>query len=234
MPEIGIDGQQRLLDANVLLLGLGGLGSPVAMYLAAAGIGRLTLVDFDQVDLSNLQRQIIHQTDSIGQPKVLSARDTLAGLNPDCQVTPINRQPDDQELASLVQTHDLVVDATDNFTTRFQINRLCVTSGTPLVSGAAIRWEGQVSVFDNQPDSACYNCLYAADGNEDLTCTANGVLAPVVGVIGSLQAIEAIKLLTGVGQTLQGRLLVLDALSMQWRSLNIRRDPNCPTCGGND
>ncbi|RLJ16984.1 molybdopterin-synthase adenylyltransferase MoeB [bacterium endosymbiont of Escarpia laminata] len=231
LPSIGIEGQQRLLDASVLLIGLGGLGAPVAMYLAAAGIGRLTLVDFDQVDLSNLQRQIIHTTDRIGTPKVESARQALAALNPEIEIECLGHQLEGDELSAQVQRADLVVDACDNFATRFAINAACHQNSTPLVSGAAIRMEGQVSVFPGKPGSPCYRCLYPENGQVEDTCTANGVLAPVVGIIGSIQATEAIKCLTGAGSTLDGRLLILDALHMQWRSLKLKADPHCPVCG---
>lgn len=230
LPSIGIEGQQRLLDASVLLIGLGGLGAPVAMYLAAAGIGRLTLVDFDQVDLSNLQRQIIHTTDRIGTPKVESAKQALAALNPEIEIECIGHQLEGEELSAQVRRADLVVDACDNFATRFAINAACHQNSTPLVSGAAIRMEGQVSVFPGKPGSPCYRCLYPENGQVEDTCTANGVLAPVVGIIGSIQATEAIKCLTGAGSTLDGRLLILDALHMQWRSLKLKADPHCPVC----
>ncbi len=231
LPSIGIEGQQRLLDASVLLIGLGGLGAPVAMYLAAAGVGRLTLVDFDQVDLSNLQRQIIHTTDRIGTPKVESARQALAALNPEIEIECLGHQLEGDELCAQVRRADLVVDACDNFATRFAINAACHENSTPLVSGAAIRMEGQVSVFPGKPGSPCYRCLYPENGQVEDTCTANGVLAPVVGIIGSIQATEAIKCLTGAGSTLDGRLLILDALHMQWRSLKLKADPHCPVCG---
>ncbi|RDH81839.1 MAG: molybdopterin-synthase adenylyltransferase MoeB [endosymbiont of Seepiophila jonesi] len=231
LPSIGIEGQQRLLDASVLLIGLGGLGAPVAMYLAAAGVGRLTLVDFDQVDLSNLQRQIIHTTDRIGTPKVESAKQALAALNPEIEIECIGHQLEGDELSAQVRRADLVVDACDNFATRFAINAACHENSTPLVSGAAIRMEGQVSVFPGKPGSPCYRCLYPESGQAEDTCTANGVLAPVVGIIGSIQATEAIKCLTGAGSTLEGQLLILDALHMQWRSLKLKADPHCPVCG---
>ena len=234
LPEIGIDGQQRLLDSKVLLIGLGGLGSPVAMYLAAAGIGQLTLVDFDKVDLSNLQRQIIHSQENINTAKVESAKQTLNRLNPSCEVNTINEFLDEQALQNEINQHDVIIDATDNFNTRFLINRLCVQQEKPLVTGAAIRWEGQITTFSNTHDSACYNCLYGMDGEEEESCTENGVLAPVVGIIGSMQATEAIKIITATGKTLQGRLLIMDALNMQWRCLNIKADPNCPVCSQQD
>ena len=231
LPAIGIEGQERLLNGRVLIIGLGGLGAPAAMYLAAAGVGTLVLVDFDKVDLSNLQRQIIHTTDRIDSPKVESARQTLLALNPEIRVETIGHPLDDDELAEQAARADLVIDATDNFTARFAINRACHAAHTPLVSGAAIRMEGQVSVFSGQPGGPCYHCLYAEDGQVDESCSANGVLAPVVGIIGSVQATEAIKVLTGAGTSLAGRLLILDALQMEWRSLKLRADPQCPVCG---
>ncbi len=231
LPSIGIDGQEKLLNSKVLIIGLGGLGAPVAMYLAAAGVGSLVLVDFDKVDLSNLQRQIIHTTQRIDTSKVESARQTLLALNPEISVATIDHPLDTTELTEQAALADLVIDATDNFTARFAINRACHATRTPLVSGAAIRMEGQVSVFNGQPDGPCYHCLYPEGGEVDESCSANGVLAPVVGIIGSIQATEAIKLLTETGNSLVGRLLILDAMHMEWRSLKLKRDPNCPVCG---
>lgn len=232
LPSFDIEGQEKLLESKVLIIGLGGLGSPVAMYLAAAGVGELILVDFDKVDLSNLQRQIIHTTDRIGTAKVASARATLQGLNPECKVTTIGRKLDTEEIAEQVASVDLVVDCTDNFSTRFALNSACVAKRTPLVSGAAIRMEGQVSVFTGNPGDPCYHCLYDSESEVNATCSENGVLAPVVGIIGSIQATEAIKVLTGMGSTLNGKLMLLDALHMQWRTLTLRADPNCPVCSG--
>lgn len=233
LPEIGYEGQEKLVNAHALIIGMGGLGSPVAMYLAAAGIGKLTIVDFDKVELSNLQRQIAHTSERIGEPKVESARKTLLGLNPDCKIHCINHQLSDAELSEQVAKVDIVVDASDNFPTRFALNEACVASQTPLVSGAAIRLEGQVSVFSGQPGDPCYRCLYGEGVEVEQTCAENGVLAPVVGIIGSIQATEAIKVLTGAGTSLTGKLLILDALHMQWRSLGLKADPNCPVCGKN-
>jgi len=230
LPEIGFEGQQKLLASRVLIIGLGGLGSPAAMYLAAAGVGELVLVDFDQVDLSNLQRQIIHNSNSIGQPKVESARDTLANINPNCHIHCINQQLDGEALSAQVAKADLVVDASDNFATRFALNEASVATQTPLISGAAIRMEGQVSVFTGKPGDPCYRCLYGDGIEVEQTCSENGVLSPVVGIIGSIQATEAIKVLTGAGTSLKGKLLILDALHMQWRSLKLSTDPNCPVC----
>ncbi len=230
LPQIDVEGQERLLASRVLIIGLGGLGSPVAMYLAAAGVGHLVLVDYDKVDLSNLQRQIIHTTDRIGQTKVDSARRTLSALNDEVRVDCIEHRLQDDQLSEEVSRAGLVVDASDNFETRFAINAACVRTGTPLVSGAAIRMEGQVAVFSGQPGGPCYQCLYPADGQVDESCSANGVLAPTVGIVGSIQANEAIKVLVGAGTTLGGRLLLLDALHMQWRTLTLRADPQCPVC----
>ncbi|MCP3671364.1 MAG: molybdopterin-synthase adenylyltransferase MoeB [Gammaproteobacteria bacterium] len=232
LPSIGVKGQEKLLGARVLIMGLGGLGSPVAMYLAAAGVGELILVDFDKVDLTNLQRQIIHTTDRIGIKKVESARQTLQALNPECQITTIDQLLETEEIAQQVAGVDLVIDGTDNFSTRFAINSACVASRTPLVSGAAIRMEGQVSVFTGQPGDPCYHCLYGSGSEVNETCSENGVLAPVVGIIGSVQATEAIKVLTGIGTTLNGKLMLLDALHMQWRTLKLKADPDCPVCSG--
>lgn len=232
LPNFDIDGQQKLLDAHVLIMGLGGLGSPVAMYLAAAGIGKMTLVDFDHVDLSNLQRQIIHSTNNLEQSKAESAAQSIKQLNPQVETLCIKQKLQESELQKLLSNVTLVVDATDNFATRFMINRACYNSSTPLVSGAAIRMEGQVSVFDfNNPDSPCYRCLYDEDGDEDTSCSANGVMAPMVGVIGSIQAMEAIKLISGYGETLTGKLLITDALYQDWRSMKFKKSPNCPVCG---
>jgi adenylyltransferase/sulfurtransferase len=231
LPSFGTESQERLLSSRVLLIGLGGLGSPAAMYLAAAGVGTLVLVDFDQVDLSNLQRQIIHNNDRIGALKTDSAKETLRALNPECSVETVDQRLDEGELAAEAARSDLVIDASDNFETRFALNRACVESGTPLVSGAAIRMEGQVSVFSGRPGGPCYRCLYSEEGAEEETCSENGILAPVAGIIGSVQATEAIKVLAGVGEPLFGRLLLLDALRMEWRTVNLKPDPDCPVCG---
>ena len=231
LPALDYEGQERLLNSRVLIIGMGGLGAPAAMYLAAAGVGHLVIADFDEVDLSNLQRQIIHSTDKIGLAKTESARQTLRALNPEVQIDALNHKLEGEELAQQVVAADVVIDACDNFATRFDINRACRRSGTPLVSGAAIRMEGQVSVFTGRTGDPCYHCLYPEDGEVGDTCSENGVLAPVVGIIGSIQATEAIKVLTGIGSTLAGQLLILDALHMQWRSLKLTPDPNCPVCG---
>lgn len=230
LPEVDLEGQEKLLAAKVLVLGLGGLGSPVAMYLAAAGVGNLVLADFDTVDLSNLQRQIVHTQARIGVNKAESAAQTLRALNPEVQIECITHHLDADALTELVQDMTLVVDCTDSFATRFALNAACAKAKVPLVSGAAIRLEGQVAVFDfRQQDAPCYRCLYE-ESEEDLTCAANGVLAPLVGVIGSMQALEAIKLIAGFGVSLAGKLLVFDARYSQWRELRLARDPECPVC----
>lgn len=232
LPQMDIAGQQRLLQSHALIIGLGGLGSPVAMYLAAAGVGKLTLADFDKVELSNLQRQIIHRHNDIGRAKVDSAADTLQAMNPETQIHTLNQKLSDQALTQAVQQADIVIDASDNFATRFAINRACVHSHTPLVSGAAMRMEGQVSVFPNTPDGhhPCYRCLYDDIPEAETRCSETGVLAPMLGIIGSIQATEAIKLLSGFGTSLAGRLLTLDASTLEFREIRLRRDPQCPVC----
>lgn len=230
LPDVDIDGQEKLLAARVLIIGLGGLGSPVAMYLAAAGVGHLTLVDFDAVDLTNLQRQIAHTSARIGANKATSAAQSLRELNPEVDINCIEKLLDADGIAEQVKLATVVVDCTDNFQTRFAINAACVAAKVPLVSGAAIRLEGQIAVFDSRSDtSPCYRCLYEED-SDDLTCAANGVLAPLVGIIGSMQALETIKLICGFGTNLAGRLLLLDARHSQWRELKLPKDPNCPLC----
>ena len=231
LPAIGVQGQERLLAARVFMVGAGGLGSPIAMYLASAGVGHLVIADFDHVDLSNLQRQILHGMADLGQDKVISARETIAALNPDVTVTPLNWAPEGEELAEQIQLADVVVDASDNFETRFELNRYCVKHKTPLVSGAAVRFEGQVSVFDaRQADSPCYRCLYSDASSEGEACSQVGVLAPLLGIIGSVQAVETIKLIVGMGESLAGRVLMLDSMNMEWRSLKLRKDSRCPVC----
>ncbi len=232
LPEFGTEAQDRLLESRVLIVGAGGLGSPAALYLAAAGVGTLVIADPDSVDLSNLQRQILHRQADIGRPKVASAEAHLHALNPDTHIIALPRRLTGAALYEQVEQADLVVDASDNFDTRYAINEACVATATALVSGAAIRMEGQVAVFlPGLPDSPCYRCLYRDGSETEQTCAENGVLAPVVGIIGSLQAMEAIKVLTGIGETLSGRLLLLDAKSMDIRTLKLRRDPACPVCG---
>jgi molybdopterin/thiamine biosynthesis adenylyltransferase len=232
LPEMDIAGQQKLLDATVLIVGMGGLGCPVSMYLAAAGVGHLIIVDDDAVDLTNLQRQIAHGQADIGALKVDSAAATLQGLNPEVKITKIAGRLDAELLDALLPDVSLVVDACDNFSTRFVINTACIAHRVPLVSGAAIRMEGQVAVFDaRSAESPCYQCLYAAGDDEQASCARNGVMAPVVGIVGSVQAMESIKVLTGIGNTLQGRLLLLDAKTMHWRELRLPRDPGCAACG---
>ena len=232
LPEFGTEAQDRLLASRVLIVGAGGLGSPVALYLAAAGVGTLAIADDDAVDLSNLQRQILHRHADIGRAKVESAAEHIAALNPDTQVIPIAARLTGATLREQVAAADLVVDGCDNFDTRFAVNAACVDARTPLVSGAAIRMEGQVAVFiPARPDSPCYRCLYREAGETEQTCAENGVLAPIVGIVGSLQALEAIKVLTGIGEPLCGRLLLIDGKRLDIRTLKLRRDPDCPVCG---
>ena len=227
------EGQQRLLASKVLVVGLGGLGSPVAMYLAAAGVGELWLADYDDVELSNLQRQIAHSMTDIGRLKVASAAETVEAMSPDTRLECISEKLSGQLLVDAVENVDLVIDASDNFATRFEINRVCVQQKKPLVSGAAIRSEGQVIVFDpNNPSSPCYRCLYNdATSDRNLSCSESGVLSPLVGVIGSVQALEAIKYLSGFGDVLLGQLLIFDGKTMEWRKLKVPKDPVCPVCG---
>ncbi|MBZ0095318.1 MAG: molybdopterin-synthase adenylyltransferase MoeB [Sulfuricella sp.] len=233
LPQIGIEGQEKLLGAHALIIGAGGLGSPSALYLAASGVGRITICDGDSVDLTNLQRQIAHFTHSLGTNKATSAQRTLKAINPEISVTAIPQRVEGAELDHLVAQSDVVLDASDNFATRHAVNRACVAHGKPLVSGAAIRFDGQVAVFDlRAPSSPCYHCLFPeAGGEEGERCAVMGVFAPLVGIIGSTQAAEALKILSGAGQPLNGRLLLLDGLQMEWRSIRLKKDPACPVCG---
>ena len=232
LPEFDVAGQQALLEAHVLVVGLGGLGSPSALYLAAAGVGSLTLVDHDSVDVSNLQRQIIHDQTWVGQAKVDSAAARIAALNPNTRLETIAARLDGPELDAVVAAADVVLDGTDNFLSRYAINAACVRNKTPLVSGAAIRLEGQVTVIDpRREDAPCYRCLYGDAGDEALNCAENGVAAPLVGIVGSVQAMEAMKIIAGVGETLDGYVLHLDAKRMEWRKFTLTKDPFCQTCG---
>lgn len=237
LPQIDIAGQQKLLASHVLLFGVGGIGSPAAMYLASSGVGKLTLVDPDSVDASNLQRQIIFRSDDVGEEKVTAANRTLASLNAQTAVHTIDTVLSGTGLRQEVAKADLVLDATDNFPARFAINEACVETSTPLVVGAAIRFEGQVMVFPMHEHGACYRCLYPnLEDLEDLeeSCTQTGILGSVAGLIGCLQATEAIKLLLGTGQTLADRMLLVDALNMEWHCVTINKDPQCPTCANPD
>ena len=231
LPEVDAAGQERLAASRVLIIGLGGLGSPVSIYLASAGVGHLVLVDFDKVDLSNLQRQILHATPDIDRLKIDSAKEHLLALNPDINIECINHALDENELIEQATKADVIVDASDNFQTRFALNEASVKTKTPLVSGAAIRFEGQVTVFNPKDNnSPCYRCLYDESVATQETCTANGVVAPLLGIIGSIQANETLKLLMGIGETLQGKLLLLDALHMEWNQAILKKDPECPVC----
>jgi len=232
LPQLDYDGQLKITESTALIIGAGGLGSPVAMYLASSGIGHLIIVDFDHIELSNLQRQLLHGTSDVGRQKVDSAKDTLTELNPEIKITTINKRLDEEELREQVKLADIVLETTDNFQSRFLLNRLCVQEKKPLVSGSVIRFEGQLSVFRaDKDDSPCYHCLYKESDELGETCSQNGVLAPVVGIIGSIQATEALKVLTGIGTDLSGRLVMFDAMTMEWRELKLKKDPNCPVCG---
>jgi molybdopterin-synthase adenylyltransferase len=232
LPQIGVEGQERLLAARVLVIGAGGLGSPAAYYLASAGIGTLVLADGDTVDLTNLQRQILHHTGSVGQPKAESGRDTLARINPQCRVIPLLERLAGARLDEEVAAADVVLDCSDNFGTRHAVNRACVKFGKPLVSGAAIRFDGQVAVFDSRrADAPCYHCLFPeSEDVEEVRCAVMGVFAPLTGIIGTVQAAEALKLIIGCGESLAGRLLLLDGLGMEWRQIAVPRDPGCAVC----
>jgi molybdopterin-synthase adenylyltransferase len=233
LPEIGIEGQDRLRASSALIVGAGGLGCPAALYLAGSGVGRLQLADPDTVDLTNLQRQILYRTESVGARKVTAATAALAAFNPEVITTPLAERMEGDRLEALVGEVDVVLDCSDNFPTRHALNRACVRHRKPLVSGAAIRFDAQLVVFDlRQPDAPCYACLFPEDGEvEEVQCSVMGVFAPITGVIGAMQAMEAIKLLAGVGDSLSGRLLMFDARNADWRSVRVRKDPRCAVCG---
>jgi adenylyltransferase/sulfurtransferase len=233
LPQLGIEGQEKFCRAHALIVGAGGLGSPAALYLAAAGVGTLTICDNDAVDLTNLQRQIVHRNDAIGTPKAESARRTLTTINPEVKVNARVERIAGARLDELTRSADIVLDCSDNFATRHAINRACVAQRKPLVSGAGVRFDGQIAVFDlRDAQSPCYHCLFPEHGDsEDLRCAVMGVFAPLTGIIGSMQAAEALKLLAGIGESLSGRLLLLDALTMEWRTVRLKRDPACGMCG---
>ncbi len=233
LPQLGIEGQEKFRRAHALIVGAGGLGSPAALYLAAAGVGTLTICDNDAVDLTNLQRQIVHRNDAIGTPKAESARRTLTTINPEVKVNARVERIAGARLDELTRSADIVLDCSDNFATRHAINLACVAQRKPLVSGAGVRFDGQIAVFDlRDARSPCYHCLFPGHGdNEDLRCAVMGVFAPLTGIIGSMQAAEALKLLAGIGESLSGRLLLLDALTMEWRTVRLKRDPACGVCG---
>ncbi len=237
LPQIAYEGQEKLAKSHALIVGAGGLGSPVALYLGAGGVGKLTVCDFDHVELTNLQRQVIHSTQALGLNKAVSAQQTLAAINPEITVVPVQKKSTEEEFAELARDADVVIDCSDNFRTRYVLNKVCVQLKKPLVSGAAIGFEGQVTVFDmRHASSPCYHCLFpdvgAADGVGEMRCAEHGVFAPLVGMIGTTQAAEAMKLLLGLGESLESRLLLLDVLAMEWRSIKLSRDPACTVCGG--
>ena len=232
LPQIGYEGQEKLTQSHALIVGAGGLGSPAALYLAAGGVGTLTICDFDVVDLTNLQRQILHTTAAVGMNKAVSARNALLAINPELQINTVETKSSADEFAKLITQADVVLDCSDNFATRYTLNKLCVALKKPLVSGAALAFEGQVTVYDMRHDSSpCYHCLFPDNGEDtDLRCATNGVFAPLVGMLGTTQAAEAMKLLMGIGDSLQGRLLLLDAMAMEWRSIKLAKDPACSVC----
>ena len=234
LPQIAYEGQETLTQSHALIVGAGGLGAPSALYMAAGGVGTLTVCDFDVVDLTNLQRQIIHTTQSVGINKAVSAKQTLQGINPDVVVNTVEEKSTEAAMSKLVKEADVVLDCSDNFATRYALNRLCFEHQKPLVSGAAIGFEGQVTVYDfRHPNSPCYHCLFPDDGSEtEMRCSENGVFSPLVGMIGTTQAAEAMKLLMNIGNSLQGRLMLLDALNMEWRTIKLSKDPACKVCAG--
>ncbi len=232
LPTIGYEGQEKIVNSHALIVGAGGLGSPVALYMAASGVGKLTICDFDTVDLTNLQRQIIHTTQSVGINKARSAQQSIQAINPEIVVQTIQQKSTEAEFEHLVKNADVVIDCSDNFATRYALNRICFSLKKPLVSGAAIGFEGQISVFDFRNEaSPCYHCLYPDTGGDtEMRCTENGVFAPIVGIIGTMQAAEALKSIMQIGESLQGRLLLLDAISMEWRTIKLNRDAACTVC----
>ena len=231
LPQVDVEGQQKIMDATVLIVGMGGLGSPTALYLAAAGVGHLIIADFDQVELSNLQRQIIHQTKDIGDDKVNSAKNKLTELNPNIKITIANELIHTGNLPDLIKGVDIVLDGTDNFESRFEINQICVDHQKPLVSAAVVRFEGQVSVFKGfEKDQPCYQCLYSVEGEDNESCIDNGVSAPVAGLVGTIQALQAIKVILELGDQLCGSLLLIDALDLSFRKVKISKDLKCPVC----
>ncbi len=233
LPQIAYEGQEKLTRSHALIVGAGGLGSPAALYLAAGGVGTLTICDFDDVDLTNLQRQIIHTTSAIGINKAVSAEQTIYELNPEVIVNSIRKRSSESDFEGLINVADVVLDCSDNFKTRYALNRVCMKLRKPLVSGAAIGFEGQLTVFDFRAEvTPCYHCIFPDDGTEnEMRCAENGVFSPLVGIVGSAQAAEAMKLIMEIGESLKGRLLLLDALAMNWRMIGIKRDPGCKVCG---
>ena len=233
LDDVGIDGQEKISAASALIVGAGGLGSPVALYLAAAGVGHIAIADGDTVDLTNLQRQIAHTTAAVGRNKAESAAVSMGALNPEVTVTALPRRVSAGDLVNLVASADVVIDCCDNFATRHAVNRACVANRKPLVSGAAVRWDGQITVFDAaRADSPCYACLFPEEGGADeVRCAENGVFSPLVGVVGTLQALEALKIVSGIGSALVGRLVLFDARAAAWREVNVPRDSECPVCG---
>ena len=235
LDALGIEGQERILAAHALIIGAGGLGSPAALYLASAGVGKITLVDDDTVDFTNLQRQILHTQARVGMAKAESGKQALAAINPEISIIPLKQRLSGEALEALVASADIVLDCTDNFATRHAINRACVVHRKPLVSGAAIRFDGQISVYDlRRDDSPCYHCLFPeGEDVEEVRCAVMGVFAPLTGIIGTMQAAEALKLIAGIGDSLTGRLLLLDTLEMEWRSVKFKKDAGCAVCGAN-
>ncbi len=231
LPQIGVEGQEKIANSHVLIVGLGGLGSPAALYLAAAGVGHLSFADFDTVEVSNLQRQVAHNLSRVGELKTHSARQACLEINPDIKIDTIDHGLETEDLEKLVPTCTVVLDCSDNFPTRFAVNAACVKHKIPLVTGAAIRFDGQISVIDSrQVDSPCYRCLYSEGDETADTCVQAGILGPVVGMVGCVQAIETLKLITGIGSSLAGRLVLFDGLSMEWHEIALKKSASCPVC----
>ncbi|MDV5168926.1 molybdopterin-synthase adenylyltransferase MoeB [Photobacterium rosenbergii] len=231
LKQFDFDGQEALKATSMLILGAGGLGCASTQYLAAAGVGKLTLIDDDKVEVSNLQRQVLHNDSTVGMLKVDSAKQALQTINPNTVIETIAKRLDDEALKALIEQHDMVLDCCDNVDTRNQLNRLCFDTKTPLISGAAIRMEGQISVYTYQDDEPCYQCLSALFGQQALTCVEAGIMSPVVGIVGAVQAMEAIKVAANMGQSLTGKILMLDAMTMSWREMKLGKQPNCRVCG---
>ena len=231
LPEIGIEGQEKLFNSHALIIGLGGLGSPAGLYLVASGIGEITLVDSDNVELSNLQRQILYEINDIGEEKTKSAKEKLKKINPDCKINIFQEKFKKDNLVAQIKNCDIVLDCSDNFSTRFLLNSFCKLYNTPLVSGAALEWTGQLMTFSYENSTACYRCIFHDDGKENLSCADNGIISPLVGIIGSMQALEAIKILCGIGNTLKNKLSIYYGLNAKWKTIELVADPNCPVCG---
>ncbi len=231
LTEVGIEGQEKLSKSHAIILGLGGLGSPVSLYLVASGLGEITLVDDDKIEISNLQRQVLYAEADIGKHKTIAAKEKLKQINPECKINLFNERFQGNNLKEQIKASDIVIDCSDNFSTRFSLNSLCKNYKKPLISGAAMQWSGQISSFTYEEDSACYRCIFDRQGEEEVTCSNNGIISPLVGIVGSMQALETIKILCGIKSTLKNKLLIFNGLYSQWKIIDIRPDPKCSVCG---